>query len=93
MSKEDCIRIFNAAIEGKSVPFDELLKLYSEYLTENNIENSDKLIQLMTQTPQLMQQAFPEITNYFCRKYDIFILKKLPDLENINLLKTILYYE
>lgn len=94
MSKNDCIRIFNAMIRGQTVSFDEdLLNLYSDYLTENNIKNSDKLIYLIIQNPQLLQQALPVIVEYFCRKYNIFILKKLPNLEDINLLKTILYYE
>lgn len=67
--------------------------MYSEYLTENNIENSDKLINLVVQNPQLIQQAIPEIVDYYCRKYNILILKRLPGEQDINVLKTILYYE
>ena len=94
MTKNDCIEIFNAMIRGTPISFTEkLLPMYSEYLTENNIENSDKLINLVVQNPQLIQRSMPEIVDYYCRKYNILILKKLPESPDINLLKTILYYE
>jgi hypothetical protein len=82
-------------IRGTPVSFtNELLPLYSEYLTENNFENSDELVNLIVQNPQLIQQAFPQIVEYYCRKYNILSIKKV-DLNNlyINSLKTILYYE
>ena len=94
VTKEICIDIFNNMIRGTPVSFkDRLLPIYTEYLTENNIENSDKLINLVVQNPQLIQQAIPEIVDYYCRKYNILILKKLPGEQDINVLKTILYYE
>ena len=94
MSKSECIEVFNAMIRGTPLSFQKnLLPMYSEYLTENNIENSDKLINLVVQNPQLIQQAIPEIVDYYCRKYNILILKKLPGEQDINVLKTILYYE
>jgi len=94
MSKSECIEVFNAMIRGTLLSFQKnLLPMYSEYLTENNIENSDKLINLVVQNPQLIQQAIPEIVDYYCRKYNILILKRLPGEQDINVLKTILYYE
>ena len=94
MNKDECISIFNAMIRGTPVSFKEkLLPLYSEYLTENNIENSDKLVNLIIQNPQLIQEAIPKIVDYYCKKYNIFILKQLPGQQDINILKTILYYE
>ena len=94
MTKNECIEIFNAMIRGTPISFTEkLLPMYSEYLTENNIENSEKLINLVVQNPQLIQCSMPEIVDYYCRKYNIFILKKLPGPQDINILKTILYYE
>ena len=94
MNKDECISIFNAMIRGTPVSFKEkLLPLYSEYLTENNIENSDKLVNLVIQNPQLIQEAIPKIVDYYCKKYNIFILKQLPGQQDINILKTILYYE
>ena len=94
MSKSECIEVFNAMIRGTPLSFQKnLLPMYSEYLTENNIENSDKLINLVVQNPQLIQQAIPEIVDYYCRKHNILILKKLPGEQDINVLKTILYYE
>ena len=87
MVKSDYIEIFNAMIRGTPVSFQEkLLPMLSEYLTENNIENSDKMIYLIVQQPQLMQIALPKVVDYFCRKYNILILKS-------NLNKIILYYE
>ena len=72
VTKNDCIEVFNAMIRGTPVSFKEkLLPLYSEYLTENNVENSDKLINLVVQNPMLMQTALPKIVEYFCRKEDI----------------------
>ena len=86
INKEQCIMVFNAMIRGTPVSFQEmLLPLYSEYLTENNIENSDKLINLVVQNPQLIQQAIPNIVDYYIRKFCIFSI--------IFNNKTILYYE
>ena len=96
VSKNDCISIFNAMIRGTPVSFiDELLPLYSEYLTENNFENSDKLVNLIVQNPQLIQQAMPNIVEYYCRKYNIFYLTNKADLNSLfsNNFKPILYYE
>ena len=96
VTKNDCISIFNAMIRGIPVSFQEkLLPIYSEYLTENNFENSDKLINLVVQNPKLIQQAIPNIVEYYCRKFNILSLKKRLDLNNLfsNNLKTILYYE
>lgn len=91
MTKTECIDIFNAMIRGTPVSFQEkLLPLYSEYLTENNIENSDKLINLVVQNPQLLQQAIPEVVSYYSRKYNIL---SLLDRDKFSNLKTILYYE
>ena len=88
MNKSNCIEIFNAMIRGTPISFQEkLLPIYSEYLTENNIENSDKLINLIVQKPQLIQQAIPKIVDFYCRKFCILNIKK--QLNN----KTILYYE
>ena len=95
VTKNDCIGVFNAMIRGTPVSFqDKLLPLYSEYLTENNFENSDKLINLVVQNPKLIQQAIPEIVEYYCRKYNILSLNlKLDPNGLFNNLKTILYYE
>ena len=96
VTKNDCIGVFNAMIRGTPVSFqDKLLPLYSEYLTENNFENSDKLVNLVVQNPQLIQQAIPNIVEYYCRKFNILSLEKRLDLNNLfsNNLKTILYYE
>ena len=90
VTKQDCITIFNGMIRGTPISFtNRLLPLYKEFLTENNIENSDKMINLVVQNPQLI----PKIVDYYCRKYNILILKKLPGEQDINILKTILYYE
>ena len=94
MTKNECIDIFNAMVRGTPVSFPEkLLPMYSEYLTENNIENSEKLINLVVQNPQLIQQSIPQIVDYYCRKFNILILQKLPGPQDLNILKTILYYE
>lgn len=94
MTKNEYIDIFNAMIRGTPVSFTEkLLPMYSEYLTENNVENSEKLINLVVQNPQLIQQSIPQIVDYYCRKFNILILQKLPGPQDLNILKTILYYE
>lgn len=93
MSKSDCIKIFNAMIRGTPVSFDKLISIYSDYLTENNVENSDKLINLVMQNPQLMQQAIPKIVDYYCKKYTILSVQQAVDNSLFNNLKPILYYE
>lgn len=90
MTKTECINIFNSSIRGTPVSFQEkLLPMISEYLTENNIENSDKMITLIVQNPQLVQQCLPEVIDYYCRKYDILTLNKVMNGQLI----PILYYE
>lgn len=87
VSKTECISIFNEIIRGSpNISLEKHILLISEYLTENNIENSDKLINLIVQQPQLIKIALPKVIDYFCKKYNILILKS-----NFN--KIILYYE
>lgn len=92
VNKQECIFIFNAMIRG--TPTDKLIILISDYLTEIKCEKSEKIINLIIQNPQLIQQSFPQIVEYYCRKYNILSIKKV-DLNNlyINNFKTILYYE
>ena len=86
MTKNECIDIFNAMIRGTPVSFTEkLLPMYSEYLTENNIENSDKMINLIVQNPQTIQNFIPEVIDFYSRKFNILNIK----YNN----KIILYYE
>lgn len=93
VTKENCIEIFNAMIRGAPISFqDKLLPMISEYLTENNVENSDKMINLLVQNPQLVQNTLPDIVDYYCRKFNILSLIKLSKDQLINN-KTILYYE
>ena len=93
ISKNECIEIFNAMIRGTPISFDKkLIPLVSEYLTENNIENSEKIINLILRNPQLLQQAMPKIVEYYCRKFNIFRIIKVPGVLDVNITKTILYY-
>ena len=94
MDKSECIEVFNAMIRGTPVSFQEkLLPMVSEYLTENNIENSDKMINLIVQNPQLIQQTLPEVVDYYCRKFCILSLREKVNKSLFNNFKTILYYE
>ena len=90
MTKTECINIFNAMIRGTPVSFqDKLLPMISDFLTEKNVENSDKMISLIVQNPHLTQQCFPEIVNYYCRKYNILTLNTVVN----GRLNPIMYYE
>lgn len=90
MTKNDCIDVFNAMIRGTPISFNEkILPLISEYLTENNIENSEEMINLIVQNPNLAQQIMPKVVNYFSDKYTILSIV----INNNNFQKTILYYE
>lgn len=94
VTKNDCIEIFNAMIRGTPVSFqDKLLPMVSEFLTENNIENSDKMINLIVQNPQLIRNTLPELVDYYCRKFNILSLKQKINDSLLNNFKTILYYE
>ena len=96
MDKNDYISVFNSMIKGIPVPFDkQILPMISEYLTEINYENSGKMINLIVQKPQLVQNFIPDLIEYYCRKYNIFRLQIKPkNINNINInFKTILYYE
>lgn len=86
MDGKDCVRIFNAQLSGTVVSFqNEILPLISEYLTENNIENSKEIINLITQNPSLINNIYFTVVEFFRRKYNI----KLIYYQN----KPILYYE
>lgn len=90
MTKNDCIDVFNAMIRGTPISFNEkILPLISDYLTENNIENSEEMINLIVQNPNLAQQIMPKVVNYFSDKYTILSIV----INNNNFSKTILYYE
>lgn len=84
MTKYECVEIFNKMCNNVPVSFDKLLNMVSDYLTDNNIKHSEKLIQFIINNPDLIQFTFPKIIDYFCRKYYIFSL--------IYNNKTILYY-
>ena len=86
MTKSEYIDVFNAMIRGTPVSFQEkLLPMISEYLTEIKYENYDKLINLIVQNPQLIQQFIPDAVKYYCRKYVICSVT----FNN----QTLLYYE
>lgn len=86
MDGKTCIRIFNKRIHKESISLKkELIPMISDYLTENNIENSDLIINLIVQNPQLANFTFPKLIDYYCKKYNIFTLYYLN--------KPILYYE
>jgi hypothetical protein len=86
VTKQECIEVFNAMIRGTPVSFSEkLLPLYSEYLTEIKYENLDKIINLLIQNPQLIQNFLPEMVKYYCKKYCI--------LSVVFNNKILLYYE
>jgi hypothetical protein len=94
VTKEECISIFNDMIRGTPVSFQEkLLPMVSEYLTENNIENSEKMVNLIVQNPQLIHRTLPEVVDYYCRKFNILSIRKILNNNVINNFKTILYYE
>ena len=50
VGKSDCITIFNEMIRG--APFNKLILIFSDYLTEIKCEKSDKMINLIVQNPQ-----------------------------------------
>ena len=86
LEKSKYINLFNNILKGNPLPFnEEVLPIISEYLTEVKFENSDKIINLILQQPQLASNIFPELIEYYCQKYNIFSI--------IFNNKTILYYE
>ena len=74
MTKDEIMEILNANIRGTPVSIDKLIILISDYLTEINYENSDKIIYLIQQNPQLIEMAYPKIVEYFTKKYNILSL-------------------
>ena len=71
MNINNCVKIFNCMASGDVVPIEELIELVSDFLTENNIENSDEMMKLVIQNPSLIQETIPAILDYYTRKYDI----------------------
>ena len=94
MTKNECIELFNNMIRGTPISFqDKLFPMVSEFLTENDIENSEKMINLIVQNPQLIQETLPKVVNYYCRKFCILSLREKVNESLLNNFKTILYYE
>ena len=86
MTKKDYIELFNALNTGSKVSWkNQILPVIYDYLTESQFENSDKLINLIKQNPQLSSNYLMDCIRYYCRKHCIFSI--------INNNKTILYYE
>ena len=90
MTKTEFIEVCNAMLRNSPVSFqDKLLPMFSDYLTENNIENSDKMISLVVQNPQLIQQIFPQVIEYFGKKFNVFVLNTVKN----GIMNPIYYYE
>lgn len=72
MKLQQILNILNASATGNSISFDkEIIPMISDFLTENNIKNSDKLINLILQQPALAQMALPTVFRYFVQKHHI----------------------
>ena len=90
MTKTECINIFNAMIHGTHISLQEkLLPMVSEFLLEKNVENPNKIISILAQNPSLVSRAFPEIIDFYCRKYEILTLNNVINGQ----LNPIMYYE
>ena len=90
ITKSEYISLFNNINNNSKISLEKAISLISDYLTEINCKYSDKLISLIIQNPSLVNYTFPTITDYFCRKYNIFSLET-PDV--FNNYKKIMYYE
>ena len=85
-TKKDYISLFNRLINGEYISFqDDLLPIIYDYLTECKFENSEKIINLIKQNPQLSNGYLLQCIKFYCIKYGIFSL--------IYKNKIILYYE
>ncbi len=94
MTKENCIKIFNASIRGTPVDFNkDIIPLISDYLTEIKCEKINEIISLIVQNPQLASQAIPKIIDYYCRKYCILSISKIDPLASMLSNSKILYYD
>jgi len=72
MSKDKIIEILNKAISKDNPPtIEEYLLIISEYLTEINYKDSEKVISLITQQPIIVTNFMPKVVDYFTRKLDI----------------------
>lgn len=74
ITKTECIAILNSMNNEIAISFDRIISFISDYLTEIKYENSDKIINLIVQNPNLAQYAIPKVSDYFIRKYGILSL-------------------
>ena len=70
-------------------PIEPITAINSDFLTEKNVENSDKMISLIVQNPQMTHQVFPEVVDFYCKKYNILTLNTVVS----GRLNPIMYYE
>ena len=73
MNKKEILNILNSLIKGNAST-EKLIQLVAEYLTENNIQKSNKLINLIISDPLLLNRALPTVIEYYTYKYNIFSL-------------------
>lgn len=84
MTKEKLTELLNSFARNQPVDIKDIVNLISDYLTDINYENSDKLISFISNNPILTSEALPTVIDYFRRKYTIYSV--------IYNNKTILYY-
>lgn len=73
ITREKCIKIFNAVANNNSVSFqNDLLPLISDYLTEIKVDKASELISFIINNPSLITFTIPTLEEYYTRKFNIY---------------------
>lgn len=87
MERDECIKIFNDKIRNVPLSLDkQVIPLVLDYLTEINYEKINEMISLIGQNPQIAGNFFPEMIDYYCKKFNIIKVMKKDKFNNFNLI-------
>lgn len=69
--KNKCTMLFNSYINNAPTDISIILELLDEYLRDKKIKDVQKYIDGAAKYPIILSNIFPELLDYFTRKYNI----------------------
>ena len=88
ITKESCIKLFNAALNNTSISLeDDLIPLLSDYLFEVKCDKASELLSFIINNPTLILETIPTLIDYYTRKFNVCSIYL-----NKNNFKPFLYY-
>ena len=74
--RDKVIKILNAQLKGEKIELKEIMEIVSNFLTETKPDEADKMISVIASNPQLIQNIFPEMVDYYKEKLELNHISK-----------------